>query len=224
MTRRTELVPLGRSTGHRQKRSRILIVGSGEVTEAQYAELLNSQAKDVVINYLHCPLDPEALARWAKKKVREEKRACRAKPSGSSEGYAHVFVVVDVDGFPIENLRAASAICKGAGMNLVISNPCFEAWLIDHVEICPESISTTKLCEERAKNLGLVNGRDNKNIVSERLLGGMREKAVNNARGHENARKEAIRKDLSCTDFGPWTDMPVVIESIFATNLTAREA
>jgi hypothetical protein len=190
------------------------VVG-GEVTEVQYVDMLKRRRGDVAIRREWYGVDPEALAKKAASLCKAEDKACKSKKNGPSDSFECVFVVTDVDEFSNDLLRRARRVCDESGVLLIISNPCFEAWLIDHVQPCPETMTTTKQCQQKARDLGLVTGRDGKEIVCEALLPGL-EKAPANARVHNgrDAKKAAHRADLSCNDFAPWTDMPDVMTEL----------
>lgn len=152
-------------------------------------------------------LDPKGLASYAKKlKAQEESSSDLRK----ADGFTRTFVVTDVDEFTIDSLRKADEICGKDGLGLIISNPCLEIWLIDHVQSCADAFTMTKGVEKKAAELGLLEGNRNKCVVYGKLQHGF-DSACNNASRHNTEERRKIRKQLGSTDFAPWTDMPEVI-------------
>lgn len=50
-------------------------------------------------------------------------------------------------------------ICRGRdGVELIISNPCFEVWLLDHKRTCPQSCTQTAMVEKLAIAEGVTEG------------------------------------------------------------------
>ncbi|KFF30485.1 RloB family protein [Bifidobacterium bombi] len=195
--------------GHHRRKVRYLIVGGGEVTEKQYFLHLR-KLFDVAIDYRWDHCDPSKLASLA---VECKKNA--AKDAGV-DGYRAVWVVVDVDEYTASQLRLAQKTCQKAGMKLIISNPCFEVWLVDHIRLCPESHKGTKEVEELAKTLGITAGRNNKSIREDSIEGKL-EAAKANALRHNSEQKAHWRQELAdCheQDFAPWTDMVDIINMI----------
>ena len=191
---------------------RVLVVTNGEVTEKQYCDLLN-EAEDRKERgkrsfHITCkckPVDPAKLAEWALRIVENDKRASAKKNGGTSDPYDLVFVVVDVDEMKADNLRKAQSTCKANSMRFVISNPCVEVWLIDHVQVCPRKITEREGAKNLARSLGLTTGKDHKYLVMEKLRGHT-EEAVRNAAEHNRNDAWVRRESLEDTDFAPWTD------------------
>ena len=100
-------------------------------------------------------------------------------------------------------------------MRLVISDPCFEVWLIDHVTVCPPYVTTQREAESLAKSKGLTTGRGNKYLVPEMLCGCVGT-AVGNADAHNTPDAAERRRSLQGASFAPWTDFPELIRSVGA--------
>ncbi|MGN0071889.1 MAG: RloB family protein [Atopobiaceae bacterium] len=207
--RRGRLLGAGRGKGsQRKRRRRYLVVTNGEVTEPEYLRGLESEFDDVVVDIRTARRDPAGLARYAKELTGKEK----ASNSGRGvDGFRRTFVVTDVDEFTARSLQSANRICNASGIGLVISNPCFEVWLIDYELVCPEGFAQTRTVERKAKQLGLVGGAGDKNIDYEKLRGRY-EGACKNAGMHDTGERQKRRMILDTTDFGPWTDMPIVVK------------
>ena len=74
-------------------------------------------------------------------------------------------MVVDVDDF--HDHGEAARICNDNGIELIISNPCFEVWLLDYVTACPSSYTLTPDVESAAAEAKVVGGNRNKYINTE---------------------------------------------------------
>ena len=215
--------------GRRQKSEsrprRVLVVTNGEVTEKQYCDLLNATEDEKRLGernfHIICktqPVDPWKLAKYALSLIDKDKKASAKKNGGTSDTYSLAFVVVDVDDMLAKNpnnLREAQRLCDDNDMRLVISDPCFEVWLIDHVMVCPSHILDQKAAETLAGSKGLTTGRKNKYLVLEKLRDRL-EVAVSNAEAHNLATASVHRKSLQGKSFAPWTDFPELVNSIGA--------
>ena len=206
---------------------RVLVVTNGEVTEKQYCDLLNEieDAKPRGERAFHIvcktkPVDPANLVSYALTLVEKDRRASERKNGGSSEPYALVYVVVDVDDYLARNsgnLRKAQRMCSNKGICLIISDPCFEVWLLDHVMMCPSHVTNQYEAEALAKSKGLTTGRDNKYFVTKKLHSRVGI-AVKNAERHNVAASIVHRKSLQGTSFAPWTDFPDLVKGVGAVK------
>lgn len=102
--RRRELRP-----GH------VLIVTGGRCTETAYFNGL-ARARGARVKVRQKTDSPKNLVRYAKRIFTEDE-------------YDSVWCVVDVDDFDIEAARTEAAL---QGVELAVSEPCFELWLILH--------------------------------------------------------------------------------------------
>lgn len=108
-----------------------------KVTEPEYfsglkRHLRNSAVKVVVKKK---PVDPTALVR----------HAARVREAGD---YDEVWCVVDVDQYELED---AVNLARKVEVNLAISNPCFEYWLLLHFEDCMRPMSEYRQVERRLR-------------------------------------------------------------------------
>ena len=195
----------GRPPARRDKTPRYLVAVGGEVTEADYFKLRNKLlGNKASLTVRDQRADPLGLARYAARlKEAEDARG------GDGDGFAGVFVVTDVDDFSLDSFKEAQRACRDAGIGLVISNPCFEVWLIDHEEVCQSR--TTPDAKARAKRLGVVGG-DSGKVINNSMIEGRLSTAIGNARRHNSDERAVARAGLHTLDFGPWTDMPDVEE------------
>ena len=198
----------------RNRKKRCLIVSGGEVTEAQYFEVLRTRYQNLVLCVKTDVGSPDQLASYASSVV------SGGKSRTDEDGYEAIFVVVDVDEFHVQRFQMAQRKCDLAEALLVISNPCFEVWLIDYRQTCPDSFTTTKACEGKAEALGLVDGQRNK-ALSSAFICDVAEavgNAMSNAERHNTDERKSQRERLDSLDFAPWTDMPALIDSLDRLN------
>lgn len=201
------------------------MVTNGEVTEKQYCNLLNeveaAKPRGERAFHIECkpkPVDPAKLVEYALTQIEKDKRACERKNGGFSDPYALAFVVVDNDDFlerNPENLREAQRRCDQNNIQFVISDPCFEVWLIDHVITCPPHVTSQDVAETLAKEKGLTTGRNSKYLVPEKL----RDRvgiAARNADAHKTAAAAVYRRTLQGKSFAPWTDFPDLVRGVGA--------
>lgn len=159
----------------RPRKRRFLVVAGGAVTEKQYFKQLES-LYDVIIDYQQKNNSPKQLAKLAVKLKREDKR------DTSTDCYERIWVVVDVDDF--HDHGEAARICNDNGIELIISNPCFEVWLLDYVKACPSSYTLTPDVESAAAEAKVVGGTRNKYINTELIDKEHLEAAIRNAARH----------------------------------------
>lgn len=201
----------GRPNGNvRPRKKRYLVVTNGEVTEAQYFKGLEKELGDVVIEVRSYKKDPSALADAAKDLKDREANASNSLGNRGSDDFQRIYVVTDVDDFTVKQFQDARRTCKDEGMELIITNPCFEVWLVDHLVCCPDTYSEARDAERKASELGIVGGSRNKHVVYANIEGKSGQ-ACKNAAIHNTPERRRKRDQLNDLDFGPWTDMPAVI-------------
>lgn len=110
-----------------------LIITEGTVTEVQYLEgllqhLRSTGTKVRAAGVRGLGKDPVKLIEAAKRGTEERDR------------YDHVWVVLDVD----EHAKLNEALIQSASADIpvVVSNPCFEVWLIWHYEAMAKFVTT----------------------------------------------------------------------------------
>lgn len=201
----------GRPRGsQRPRKTRYLVVTNGEVTERQYFNGLEAELGSVVISVRPFRADPSVLADKAKVLKAKEEAASGVR---GADGFQGVFVVTDVDQFTAEQFQKARRTCKDSNMVLIISNPCFEIWLVDHLMRCPDAFTVAKDVERKAVELGIIGGSHNKH-VNYSAIEGKRDDACANARSHNTPERQRTRAQLGSMSFGPWTDMPDIVDQL----------
>ena len=142
-----------RPRGHLEERRVLRILTEGTTTEPGY---LTAWARR---NRRHVHLDisnsgppPKTLVDLAREHVRQNRRLKR-----ESREYDEIWCVFDVDRHP--NVPQAIEEARQCGIEVAVSNPCFELWLVLHVESQTASISSRDV-EKRSEALQL--SRDKK--------------------------------------------------------------
>ena len=221
----------GRPKKRSKRNKRFLIICGALVTEVEYF----NHVKSVVEQY--CPatnwnvrkdvqvekegVDPLTLTEDAIRLMHQDAKAAKAE---QYEPFDRIWAVTDIDDFA-EKIRQAQdkADSTEGKVHLVISNPCFEVWIIDHARSCPLAYTTTPMCQELAKQLGLVGntggGHRNKHLVIDRIKGNYAH-ALKNAQQHMRDEQRSLRERHPSvsrqSNYAPWTDVPEVVETIIA--------
>lgn len=214
-------LPSGRPRTKRIRRKRYLIACNGKVTEPQYfrfllSELGRNASGTTTIADRAAGKDPLTLVKdTAQIKKLEDKEA-------KKEGYDSfetVWAVTDTDDYCLG--EAQKTACK-EGVSLILSNPCFEVWLIDHIRVCPDSCFPTKECQGYAVKQGVVSstasGRGKKRMkaICEDALRGRVSAAIKNAKKHNTDEKGLRRKTAvdNTASYAVWTDVTDVVEAL----------
>ncbi|MGY0069252.1 RloB family protein [Streptomyces sp. QTS137] len=112
---------LRRRPAYRDSLPTILVVCGARNTEPAYLKgllrVVDNRAVDVRVKV--CPQDPVSVVRHA---AGERRRA--------GDHYSHTWCVLDVDDFA--HLDEALRLARSEGIDVALSNPCFELWLLLH--------------------------------------------------------------------------------------------
>ena len=93
---------------------------------------------------------PLTLVQRAKEELRANKRAFK------DDRFDEIWCVFDHDDHP--NLRQAIGEAHDAGVRIAYSNPCFELWLVWHLEDYTAHVERNVI-QRRSKELGLTEGK-----------------------------------------------------------------
>lgn len=197
----------GRPTARKPRKKRILVVSGGDVTEREYFSLLNKEFSGFHFVPKKENANPDALAEYAANEKESDLKESRSATEGKSEPYSYVLVVADVDDFPMSQFESARRTCNANNLELVVTNPCFEVWLIDHVKRCPDHVCSSRLAQDEARRGSVVCGRNWKSVNTEKLRGRCAA-AYQNALCHNTDERRKARQVLAPFDrWRPWTDM-----------------
>ena len=150
----------------------------GEVTEPGYLEELGRRYRDTIrIDSGEAGRVPVTLVDHACRDVDENRRAERR----GQPLYDEVWCVFDVDAHPNIDQAVDRALQKG--VRTAVSNPCFELWLVLHVQDQTGYIGRREV-QRLARELGLVEGKAIKQEVFDDLVA-----------AYEDAKKRARQLD-----------------------------
>lgn len=120
-----------------------VIATEGEVTEKIYFSGVfgRKNIRMPVLNTKKGNSSPDRVL----KRLNQYRRENNASPN-------ELWLVIDRDSWKQETLEKIAKECRAKGYNLLISNPCFELWLLLHQEK-PKNPSLGKDCEKELKKL-----------------------------------------------------------------------
>jgi hypothetical protein len=133
----------GRRAPFREPKPKLLIVCEGAKTERQYFEQFASFHRNSLVDVIveggkGVPLTVVRTAKaWKEKASSDAKRK-----DDEFLKYQSVWCVFDVDDHP--KVPEARIMANDNGIELAISNPCFELWLLLHHRDCPGELHRGK--------------------------------------------------------------------------------
>lgn len=139
-----------RRAAFRDPKPVILVVTEGEVTEPEYLRGYESACRNARVNIEFGPEHgvPKTLVELAKQSKQEaESRAKSEKDANLA--YDSVWCVFDIDEHPA--VGEAQQMARDNGIDLAISNPCFELWLLLHFRDNPGMNDRTQVRAMLAK-------------------------------------------------------------------------
>jgi hypothetical protein len=121
----------GRRPPFREPKPTILIVCEGQVTEPEYFRGFRNACRNprVEIEIADSHGVPRTLVQTAKRHKQEAARDA-AREKDDNLAYDSVWCVFDIDEHP--NVPDAEQMARDNGIDLAVSNPCFELWLLLH--------------------------------------------------------------------------------------------
>jgi hypothetical protein len=149
----------GRRLPFRDPKPIILIVCEGEKTEKQYflgfeRACRNSRVKIEVAQEHGVPRTLVEIAKEYKREAEEK----AAREEDENLAYDSVWCVFDIDKHP--NVADSKEMARDNGIDLAISNPCFELWLLLHFRDYPGMQSHTKIQKMLAEYVPGYNKHD----------------------------------------------------------------
>jgi RloB-like protein len=172
MNKRNRHRPPGRRAPYCEQKRRFLILCEGEVTEVQYFRAFEKWRRSALLELPNLEID--GLGNATIKLVREakqRKQAALAQAKSEKDdnlAYDQVWCVFDVDDHP--DLGAAKVMARDNEIQLAISNPCFELWLLLHLRGDPGQKSREKIKEMLAAET--TTSKTNKTVDFEKLKPG----------------------------------------------------
>jgi hypothetical protein len=128
--------PEARRAPTRAPKERFLVLTEGARTEKDYLEALARQTRGALVEVVVPPDHgmPTTLVRAAKT-LRERANARARAERDDNLRFDAVWCVFDVDQHP--NLKTAIEEARTGGIEVAVSNPCFELWLLLHFRESP---------------------------------------------------------------------------------------
>ncbi|MBL6617078.1 MAG: RloB domain-containing protein [Reyranella sp.] len=128
--RRALLRGLRRPVGKRLPRARFVLFCEGKNTEPDYFRCLGKIVKDalIAVEIVGASGTPKTIATKAVERKKQQLRQRR----DSFEKNDRVWAIFDRDEHPF--YEEAIALCEREGVDVGRSNPCFELWLILHIQ------------------------------------------------------------------------------------------
>lgn len=203
-----------RASSSRPEQRRFLIYCEGECTEEQYFKGLKHELKSLPVTICmggdHG--EPKSLVRSA---VKHKERA----PQSAADRYTsydEVWCVVDVEApRPHPSLDEALKLARQAGVNMAVSNPCFELWLLLHlkdVSAYQTSAGAQSALEQEA-DCGYSSQRKHLDYAKLRGPDGSR-----HAKARERAQKLRTTSETGHRA-NPWTDVDLLVERLRAARV-----
>lgn len=125
----------------------------GRVTEPDYLSHWERLNDGVRIDWGASGMVPMSLVRHAREDAGLSRRASKRH---SSPDYDEIWCVFDVDAHP--NVKQAISEAQQSGIQVAVSNPCFELWLVLHCQDQAASIQSSDI-QRDAKKLNLIRGK-----------------------------------------------------------------
>ena len=125
--------PLKRRPAGRVPRLRLLVLCEGEVTEPNYLRAFRHEHRNQLVEVEVVPKCgvPKTLVEFAAERKRSAEKEARRRGDPYLK-YDEIWCVFDVDIHP--NLPEAKNQARDNGLNLAVSNPCFELWILLHFQ------------------------------------------------------------------------------------------
>ena len=108
-----------------EQRRVVRVLTEGKVTERDYLKRWARRNRGVHLDPSDAGMTPKALVRQAREYVRRQPRSKNA-----DREFDEIWCVFDTDEHP--NLSEAMEDARQSGIEVAVSNPCFELWLVLH--------------------------------------------------------------------------------------------
>lgn len=128
----------------------VRVLAEGEVTESDYFDYWRRQNPQIRVD-----IDPHTAGWTPLKRVGYARDLKQRQPRRDPE-FDEIWCVFDVDSHP--DVKRAVTEARDAGIEIAVSNPCFELWLVLHVEDRTAAVDRRSI-QRRARELGLLDGK-----------------------------------------------------------------
>lgn len=153
--------------GAKKQYPALLVACQGTVTEPGYLNMLKNHFRAPAITILAKAKDPVKLVQEVAQKVNKEE-------------FDQAFVLIDVDDSPADQIHRAISLCQKSKrpIELIVSNECFEVWLLAHFCRVHNVLGRSQLTE-RLITSGAVLADNPKALASDFPIEGFNEAAEN---------------------------------------------
>lgn len=155
-----------RSPGNRPQRRVIRVLAEGKLTEPQYLTLLarrHRRSVSIDVDSKAGGSGPLTLVQRARDQVKASRRRRRSDGADFDE----IWCVFDIDEHP--NIPQAINEARESGVQTAISSPCFELWLVLHIQDQTAHLERHDV-QRLARDLHLVEGKSICSGHAEQLL------------------------------------------------------
>ena len=163
-----------RGAGTRKESPAVLVAVQGSVTEREYFSRLKRDLKLSSLQVYPVPVDASGMVADVKNRIPRDKNA----------PYSRIFFVADLDDFSKEQIWSAIKESKdlesnGTRRSFVISNECFEVWLLAHFENIKDRSFPRDTLRRKLKEYKAIEGNDYKHISEGFPMGSWRQAVKN---------------------------------------------
>lgn len=190
------------------------MVCGGVRTEPQYLAYVNEALDAVGVHLAVAPSgeSPQHLLELAITR-RDDERSAARRSGDRGNVFDATWIVCDVDEFA-EQLKSIRSDADKQGIQLAVSNPCFEVWLLWHQKPAV-GYMTTKQAQAVARKAGVVRGKT-------LIRTGVEGKYADARRIAQQARQNHVKDAKTFPADNPASDVDVLIESILESIRAAR--
>ena len=146
--------PPRRGGRSREPRRVIRIYSEGSVTEPEYLRHWGKGIGKVELDWAEVGMTPMSLVRRARDDLKRSSRSARRY---GTPDFDEIWCIFDVDAHP--DLQRAIEEARQSDVNVVVSNPCFELWLVLHCQDQTAHIDRRDI-QRLASRLGLIEGKN----------------------------------------------------------------
>jgi hypothetical protein len=144
-------------------------------------------------------------------KLRNEDRLEARRNNDRANVYKQVWVVTDTDEFA-EELARLFSVASSEGIDLIISNPCFELFMVLH-DYAHGAYCETPQIQAVAKKLDMLTGGNAKSIVLDKIHGNFQRAEVFS----QGLRQRHEQDGRSFPDDNPSTSVDMVVRALIAS-------
>lgn len=195
-----------RSSNKAPQRRIIRVLTEGKLTEPEYLILLARQYRSS-ITLRHDRASNGSAPLTLVQEARRQQKASKNRRKADGPDFDEIWCVFDTDNH--QNLDQAVNEARSTEIRTVVSNPCFELWLVLHAESQTAHIDHHKI-QRRAVELGLIIGKSIGGADAKSILLGNTHLASDRARQLERTHKG----NGSSSDANPSSGMWRLVKSI----------